>query len=61
MAEIRIGELTSQVEVTDTEALLAPRVLARIVEAVEAELMRKARDEAARESETRIGSEGGRR
>jgi len=56
MAEIRIGSLTSQVEVTDTDALLAPRVLARIVAAVEAELMRKAHDAAARDNDTRIGT-----
>lgn len=55
MPEIRIGELSSQVEVTDTDALLSPRVLARIVAAVEAELEKKAREAEARQSQTRIG------
>ncbi len=44
MAEIRIGELKSQVDVTDSDALLSPRILTRIVAMVEAELERKARE-----------------
>ncbi len=57
MAEIRIGSLTSKVDVTDTDALLSPRVLARIVAAVEAELERKSREAEARTAQTRIPSE----
>lgn len=58
MAEIRIGELRSQIEVTDTEALLSPRVLAQIVAAVEQALEKKTRDSQVRQAETRIAKQG---
>jgi hypothetical protein len=58
MADVRIGSLNTQVEVTDTDALLNPRVMAQIVAAVEAAMAEKAVREAARKSETRIGREG---
>lgn len=61
MAEIRIGELTSQIEVTDTNALLSPQVMARLVDAVAEELERRARDAQDREAQTRIGLQGGRK
>lgn len=61
MAEIRIGNLSSAVEVTDSDALLNPRVLARIVAAVERALEEKARVGAAKDAETRIAEVGGRR
>lgn len=54
MAEIRIGELEAGVDVTDTDALLHPAVMARIVDAVRAQLAREAREDALREAETRI-------
>lgn len=57
MAEIRIGEMRSEVEVTDTDALLSPRVLARIVAAVERELAEKSRGAEDRLRETRIGTD----
>ena len=59
MAQVRIGELRSQVEVTDTDALLHPMVLARIVAAVEKQMEARERALADRQSETRIGPEGG--
>ncbi|MEL7097505.1 MAG: hypothetical protein AAGM84_01630 [Pseudomonadota bacterium] len=55
MAEVRIGELTSEVQVTDTDALLHPMVLARIVAAVEAQMEAKDRARADKDAETRIG------
>ena len=61
MAEIRIGNLTSSIEVTDTNALLSPRVLAQIVQAVIEETERRKRDAQSRDALTRIGDGGGRR
>ncbi len=58
MAEIHISEMRSQVEVTDTEALLSPGVLSRIVAAVQEELDRKAREDEARIRQTHIGGQG---
>lgn len=60
MAEIKIGQLRSEVSVTDTDALLHPRVLARITAAVEAQLAEKARTDEARSTQTRIGRKGAR-
>ncbi|NCO86105.1 MAG: hypothetical protein GW886_05700 [Rhodobacterales bacterium] len=59
MTDIRIGQMTTEVEVIDDDALLSPRVMARIVAAVEAALARKADIDAARRAETRIGKGGG--
>ncbi|NRB36751.1 MAG: hypothetical protein HRU31_18915 [Rhodobacteraceae bacterium] len=61
MAEIRIGDLTSSIEVTDTDSLLSPRVLAQIVQAVIEETERRERDAQSRDAQTRIGDGGGRR
>lgn len=55
MADIRIGEITTEVTVTDTDALLKPEVLARIVAAVEQALAEKARAADQRIWETRVG------
>lgn len=60
MAEVRIGTLSTQVDVTDENALLSPRVLARIVAAVEEQMTAKARAEESRRADTRIGGQGGR-
>lgn len=56
MTDIRIGSMTTEVEVIDEDALLSPQVMARIVAAVEAALARKADIAAARRAETRIGA-----
>ncbi|KGK41982.1 hypothetical protein LH51_10580 [Nitrincola sp. A-D6] len=60
MAEIRIANLQSRVDVTDPDALLSPQVMARIVAVVKAELEQQSRTDQARLSETRIGGQGGR-
>lgn len=57
MADIMIGEIRTEVTVTDTDALLQPAVLERIIAVVEARLADKARAAAARHAETRIGGE----
>ena len=57
MADIRIGEITTDVTVTDTDALLKPEVLARIVAAVEQAMAEKARVADQRIWETRIGGD----
>lgn len=55
MADIRIGEMTTEVTVTDTDALLRPEMLARIVAAVEQAMAEKSRAADQRIRETRIG------
>lgn len=60
MAEIRIANLQSRVDVTDSNALLSPQVMAKIVAAVKSELEQQSRADQARISETRIGEQGGR-
>ena len=57
MADIRIGEITTEVTVTDADALLRPEVLARIVAAVEQAMAEKARVADQRIWETRIGGD----
>ena len=57
MAEIRIGEIRTDVTVTDTDALLQPAVMDQIVAAVEKRLAERAQQAAARRAETRIGGE----
>jgi hypothetical protein len=55
MADIRIGEISTEVTVTDTDALLRPEVLARIVAGVEQAMGEKARAADQRIWETRMG------
>ena len=57
MADIRIAEMTTDVAVTDTDALLRPEVLARIIAAVEQAMAEKARAADQRFRETRAGGD----
>lgn len=57
MAEIRIGEIRTDVTVIDSDALLQPAVMSKIVAAVEQRLADRAQQAAARRAETRIGGE----
>ena len=57
MADIRIGEISTEVTVTDTDALLKPEVLARIVAAVEYAMAEKSRAADQRIRETRVGGD----
>lgn len=55
MGEVIIGQITTDVTVTDTDALLRPEVLARIVAAVEQAMAEKSRAADQRIWETRVG------
>lgn len=55
MADVKIGMMRTAVEVTDTDALLHPQVMAKIVAAVEARIAAKANEDITRAAETRIG------
>ncbi|NLS75688.1 MAG: hypothetical protein GXY76_00370 [Chloroflexi bacterium] len=54
--DVRINEVTTQVSVTDDAALLSPRVLERIIQAVLARLEAKQWDERLAQEERGLGS-----
>lgn len=59
MDKIRLGNLRTDVTVTDMDSLLHPRAMAQILNMVEAHLEAKARDETQRMAETRVGPREG--
>ncbi len=54
--DVRINDVTTNVNVTDASAMLSPEVLERIVQAVIARLEAKQRDESQAEEERSLGS-----
>ena len=54
--DVRINDVTTNVNVTDASAMLSPEVLERIVQAVIARLEAKQRDERQVEEERSLGS-----
>ena len=54
--DVRINDVTTNVNVTDASAMLSPEVLERIVQAVIARLEAKERDERQAEEERSLGS-----
>ncbi|NJN18638.1 MAG: hypothetical protein HC822_21470 [Oscillochloris sp.] len=57
MADVRINEVSTSVNVTDASAMLTPQVLQRIVEAVLAQLAQKQRDDRLAEQDRKIGED----
>ncbi len=57
MADVRIGEVTSDVTVTDASSFLSPEMLERIVQAVVARLEGKRRDDEQRDRERSFGGD----
>ncbi len=57
MADIRINEVSTSVNVTDASSLLAPQVLERIVQAVLQRLEAQRRDERLAEEDRRFGGD----
>jgi hypothetical protein len=57
MADVRINEVTTDVNVTDASAMLTPQVLERIVQAVLRRLDEQRRREREAEQDRRLGAE----
>jgi hypothetical protein len=55
MADIMIGEIRTEVTVTDTDALLHPAVVEKLVALILTRLADKAQADARRQAETRVG------
>ena len=55
-ADVRINQLTTDVNVTDATAMLTPQILAQITEAVIQRLADKQRVHQAREQDQRLGA-----
>jgi hypothetical protein len=57
MADVRINEVSTSVNVTDASALLTPQVLERIVQAVVQRLEAQRRDERLADEDRRLGGD----
>ena len=56
MTQVRIREVIATMRVTDSESLLSPEVMERIVSAVLLAMRQDQRDEASRKQDVRIGA-----
>lgn len=57
MADVRINEVTTSVNVTDASALLSPQILERIVQAVIQRLEEQRRSEREAEKDRSLGAQ----